>query len=448
MIGTVAALATASGEGALAVIRISGAGAFDIARAIGALGATVVSHRATLRALSYRGERLDQALVLPFEGPRSFTGEDVVELHVHGGRVTQERVLAAVFALGASPAEPGEFSRRALLNGKLDLVQVEAIADVIHAQSEAAHRLAQAHLAGNLSSAIDGLKASLFEVVTLVEAAIDFSLEEHVYSISAEEIVAGVAPVLAGVRELLASYNAGRLRTDGVRVAIVGRPNAGKSSLLNALLKEDRAIVTEVAGTTRDTIRESIAIDGVHYHLTDTAGIREAVDRVESLGVERSRAALAECDVALVVAAADDEQGVEELLALANAKPVGVVVNKIDRNATPSWLGELSEPHVCVSALHGNGLDEVEPFLSQLARAAGLGPSSETTLLTRARHRSALGTVAEDLERAIEAAKAGLGHELLAFDLRAGLAHLGALTGAITDDDILNRIFGDFCVGK
>lgn len=443
---TVAALATASGEGALAVIRISGPEAFAIGRALGAVDASVRSHRALVRRLTHDGELLDQAVVLPFRGPRSFTGEDVLELHVHGGRITAESVQRAVFALGASPAEPGEFSRRALLNGKLDLVQVEAIADVIHAQSESAQRLAQSHLAGTLSEAINELKDALFELVTLVEASIDFALEEHVYSITADEIATGLEPIAARLDRLLGSYADGRLRQDGVTVALIGRPNAGKSSLLNAVLGEDRAIVTDVPGTTRDTIRETIAIDGVQFHLVDTAGLRKATDRVESLGVERTKVALETCDIAVVVVAATDRHGPDALISMASDRPCGVLVNKIDLGE-PEWpVPPLST--LRVSALHGDGISHVEGFLNGLAKRAGLGASTETALLTRERHRATLATAGEDLERAREAAEMGLGHELIAVDLRSALDHLGTLTGAITDDDILNRIFGDFCVGK
>lgn len=446
MVSTVAALATAAGEGAIAVIRISGPRAFDIGRALGALNGEVRSHHALVRRLSHDGDILDQSVILPFAGPKSFTGEDVLELHVHGGRVTAERVISAVFALGAEPAEPGEFSRRALLNGKLDLVQVEAIADVIHARSESAHRLAQSHLAGTLSNAVNAVKEALFELVTLVEAAIDFSLEEHVYSISSSQIAERIDPALEQLHGILSSYAHGRLRQDGVTVALVGRPNAGKSSLLNVLLGEERAIVTDIPGTTRDTIRETIAIDGVHYHLVDTAGLRDTADHVESLGVERTRAALETCDVALLVVAATDRGGPSELLSVVEGRPCGILANKVDL-ARPEWP-EVGVPVLHVSATRGDGLNEIEGFLEGLARRAGLGPSTETVLLTRERHRRTLEAAAADLDRAKDAALGEFGHELVAVDLRSALDHVGALTGAITDDDILNRIFGDFCVGK
>lgn len=458
---TIAALATPWGEGALGVVRISGPDAFEVCRRIGGLGpGAAESHRARVRTLHAphdRADVLDQALVLPFVGPASFTGEDVVELHCHGGDVTLRRVLDALAACDVRTAEPGEFSRRALLNGKLDVVQVEAIADVIHAESEAAQRLAQSHLAGRLSNEIDALKAALAELVTLVEAAIDFSLEEHVYSISAESIVERLTPVRDGIAALLATYDAGRMRRDGVRVAIVGPPNAGKSTLLNRLLREERAIVTAVAGTTRDTIEESLALDGVRYHLVDTAGIRSTDDVVEALGVERSRRALAEADVALLVVDAGDWAAASPLLPELAGLPWLLLVNQVDR------VPDLGVLDAAEASLDGPGrrgtlrvslredassVAQVEVGLRGLAEAAGLRPGSESVLLSRARHRELLMEASSVLETAQTAAESELGHELIALDLRLGLDALGALTGAVTSDDVLARIFGDFCIGK
>lgn len=458
---TIAALATPWGAGALAVIRISGPGALSIVRGLGGLPSTEVeSHRALLRTLrTPDGDPLDQALVLPFVGPRSFTGEDVVELHCHGGEVTVRRVLDALHRAGARAAEPGEFSRRALLNGKLDVVQVEAIADVVHAESEAAQRLAQAHLAGRLSAEIDRLKAALVELVVLVEAAIDFSLEEHVFTIGPAEIADRLAPVASGVAALLETYDAGRLCRDGVRVAIVGPPNAGKSTLLNRLLRHERAIVTEVPGTTRDTIEESVAVGGVRYHLVDTAGIRDTADRVEQLGVERSRRALEASDVALFVAdASAPEPALETLSALSvlGSRPWALVLNKTDLAPAAvlkesfTRLTSLRAPSMVVETSLGltAEVSAIEAALSALATSAGLRPGSESVLLSRARHRDLLEDARGALTAATEAASIGLGHELIATDLRSALHALGSLTGAVTSDDVLAKIFGEFCIGK
>lgn len=444
---TIAAIATPAGVGAIGVIRLSGPAAFQVLGSLASIPSPIPSHVALLRTLRSNGDVLDQALVLPFVGPASFTGEDVVELHCHGGAVTVQRVLDAVLAAGCRTAEPGEFSRRAMLNGKLDLVQVEAIADVIHAESEAAHRLAQSHLAGRLSAEIDTAKGALFHTVTLVEAGIDFSLEEHVYSISGEEISAQLAPVIAQIEGLLATYDAGRLQHDGVKVAIVGRPNAGKSTLLNHWLGEERAIVTDIPGTTRDTVEGAIALDGVRYHLIDTAGVRDTSDTVEALGVERAQRAASSADVVVMVA---DASSAEAPPAVQGDAPILLVLNKRDQASTdPTWVRQIEAVEtVSVSLKTGENVDALSTALRRTATAAGLEPNTESVLLSRARHRDALVSCLEDLRRADEAAMASLGLELVALDLRAALEGLGALTGAVTSDDVLARIFGDFCIGK
>lgn len=256
---TIAAVATPAGVGAVAVIRISGPSAFEVARAVNGVGATVSPRRARVRRLrDAGGAPLDEALTIAFSAPASFTGEDVVELHCHGGALTSRRVLEALFAAGATAAEPGEFTARALANGRLDLTQAEAIADVIRAEGDAAHRLAQEQLRGGLRAAVEPLTRALADLLVRVEAAIDFSLEEHVYSVSSDEVVALAAPIAAGLDRLLSTYAAGRRIREGVRVAIVGYPNAGKSSLLNRWLSEERALVSPIPGTTRDTVEEVV----------------------------------------------------------------------------------------------------------------------------------------------------------------------------------------------
>lgn len=447
---TIAALATAPGAAALGVIRVSGPAAFDVVRAIWpALGDPPESHRARVARLRDGNELLDEALVLPFVAPRSFTGEHVVELHCHGGPVTLQRVLDAVLRQGAKPADAGAFSRQALQNGKLDLVQVEAIADLVHAESTSAQRLALDHLAGRLSAAIDGAKEELTALVALVEAAIDFSLEEHVYSLPAAEIVERATPVRDAVAALLATYDDGRLRADGVRVAIVGRPNAGKSTLLNHLLGEDRALVTDIAGTTRDYLEEAVVLDGVRYHLVDTAGLRATEDAVEALGIERARAQMARADAALLVADASEPDAALELRAELGALPHAVLWNKVDLlpGGTAQPLPEVGRSHR-VSLRTGEGVETLPELLRALAGEAGLDAGRASVLIHRARHRELLQEAEAALERALTAAEAELGHELVAVDLQEALVALGGLTGAVTSDDVLARIFSDFCIGK
>jgi tRNA modification GTPase len=441
---TIAAIATAPGRGAIGIIRLSGPQSLEIATALGAR--TLESHRARVCRLTWQGDVLDEALVLPFLGPGTFTGEHCLELHCHGGPVTLRRVLDAVQQAGARIAEPGEFARRAMLNGKLDLVQVEAIADIIEAESDSAHAHAQRHLAGALSGQVDALKERLVQLVLLVEAAIDFSLEEHVYTITPEEMEAQLGPIRDGVGTLLATYQSGRLHNDGVRVALVGRPNAGKSTLLNTLLGEDRALVTPIAGTTRDYLEEKLTLDGVLFRLIDTAGLRETEDEVERLGVARTRERAAGADAVLVVADASSPEELPSLLAELPQLPTALLWNKCDLvEGIPTVRGAPGRS-LAVSLSKGVGVDELPELLLALAESAGLSRGSESVLLTRARHRDTLTEVATSLERATEALE--LGHELVALDLRIALDGLGSLTGAVTTDDLLDRIFAGFCIGK
>ncbi len=446
---TIVALATPVGEGAIAVVRLSGAQAFAIAGTIARLGAAPASHRAVLRTLRDGDDVLDQALVIPFVGPASATGEDVVELHCHGGRVTPRRVVDALVRAGARPAEPGEFTRRALARGRLDLLQVEAIADVIHAQSEAGHRLAQQHLAGELSAYIDAAKAQLVELLTLVEAAIDFADEEDVDVIAPAEVARRAVDVIGALDALLGTWNTGRLRHDGVRVAIVGAPNAGKSTLLNHLLGHDRALVTDVPGTTRDWLEEGWSLDGQLFRLVDTAGLRDTVDRVEALGVERARQIVDEADVAVVVVDATAPALDAALVEALRGRPWALVCNKCDLAAPAAAdLGRGAVGRVDLSLRTGVGCDGLDDMLRALASAAGIADGEGGVAITRARHHVELLTAREALETAREGATIGVEHELMALDLRAALDALGRLTGAVTSDDVLRRILSDFCIGK
>ncbi len=443
---TIAAIATPIGEGALGVIRISGSGALAILKALARFSEAPSSHRVYLRHLVYEGELLDEGVVLFFKGPRSFTGEDVVELQCHGGWVGLRRVLDAVLALGARAAEPGEFSRRALLNGKLDLVQVEAIADVIHARSEAAHRLALTHLAGRLSQRVDEIKSALARLLAMVEAAIDFAAEEHVYTIEASEIHSALAPIEVSVTRLLETYDAGRMQHEGVRVAIVGRPNAGKSTLLNHLLQTDRAMVSEIPGTTRDYLEESVSIGGVLFRIVDTAGLRDTEDRLEALGVKIAVNQALQADIMLVVVDAQTPGDLAEVRKHLPDRPYAVIWSKSDLGSEPREVVGARSCYVSFKTKVGVGA--LEPLLVGLARDAGLRADEDTVLITRARHRGLLLDARSCLKRGAEAAGAGMPHEFVAQDLREGLDALGALTGAITSDDILGSIFGEFCVGK
>lgn len=434
----------------MAVVRLSGRDALGVAaRLLAPESRLPPSHRAAVRTLWQDGRRLDEVLVICFLGPRSFTGEDIVELQCHGGLVNVQLVVDACLAAGARVAEPGEMTRRAMLNGKLDLLQVEAIADVIRARSERAHSLAQAHLAGGLSAEVSRLTEAVAALLMLVEAGIDFGLEEHVFSVDAAEVAARARAAGEEVAALLRTHAAGRMRSEGVRIALVGRPNVGKSSLLNRLLGRERAIVSEVAGTTRDTIEETVVHRGLLFRFVDTAGLHESDDRLESLGMERSRAALREADAVLMVAAGSEELASVLPEVAACSGPFGVLWNKRDlggedpRGRTPEAAGE-----GWVSLLTGEGTAELWPLLERLAGAAGVRFDEDTGLITRARHREALTEALDALMRAANAAEGGLDAELVALDLREALDALGKMTGAVTSEEILNRIFAGFCIGK
>lgn len=443
---TIVALSTPPGEGALGVVRASGPRAVEILQHLATFRDAPTDRHAYLRRLVEGDDVLDQAVVIVFYGPHSFTGEDTVELSCHGGKVTLQRVIDAWIARGARLAEPGEFSRRALENNRLDLLQVEAIADVIHAESVEAQRLAQRHLDGKLSASIASIRDPLFELVALVEAAIDFSTEEHVYTITPEEIHAKAAPLEAAIDALLQTYDDGRMRTEGVRLAIVGPPNAGKSSLLNHLLAEERAIVTDIAGTTRDYIEESCSIGGIHFRLVDTAGIRETEDRVESIGVEQARRLAREADVILLVGDASQPASLHAIAAELEGRAYGVLWNKADLVDHPQPARGVASAQLSLRT--GEGIDALEPLLVELAQRAGYGQNAGSALLTRARHKETLQAARDHLTQALDAADMGLDHTFIALDLRQALDAMASMTGAITSDDILNKIFDGFCIGK
>ena len=461
---TIAAIATAPGAAGLAVLRVSGPDALAIAGAVFRGGSPLT--RAASHTLHHGwahtvtdARRLDEVVAAVFRAPRSYTGEDVVELSCHGGRLSAERLLEAVVASGARLARPGEFTQRAFLNGRIDLAQAEAVADVIHAESVAAHELALAQLAGLLSNTLDALADRTTDALAEVEARVDFA--EDVGGVEVPpHVVALIAAVRGDLDAMLASAAWGRAVRDGVRVPLVGRPNVGKSSLFNALIGEERAIVTEVPGTTRDRVTESIELFGARVTLSDTAGLRESADVVESIGVARARGTIDESRAVLwVVDGAMPLDSADEQIAVAFAgKRVLVALNKSDLATaiTPRSLELLLRDtrwsaSVLVSAARGDGLAELRELLAQLIEAA---PPTDTSggaapaALANPRHVDAIGRAAAALGRASEAAAAGSPGEIVALELRDSLAAIGEVTGRAVDDDVLDRIFGRFCIGK
>jgi tRNA modification GTPase len=437
---TIAAIATPAGRGGIGVVRVSGPGAPGIARAlIGALPAPRQAQLAAFRDAD--GDRIDEGLALFFPAPHSYTGEAVVELQGHGGPVVMHALLTACLDAGARLAEPGEFTRRAFLEGRLDLAQAEAVADLIDAASRSAARSALRSLQGEFSAAIASLSAALVELRALTEAMLDFP-EEEVDALHRDDAAGRLERVRAALEAVFARSRQGSLLRSGVHVVLAGRPNVGKSSLLNRLAGEDRAIVTPIAGTTRDALRESIEIDGVPLVVVDTAGLRESREEVERIGVERARAEIARADVVLFVIEAGAGLSNEERALLA-AMPDGVpcvrVANKIDRVDAGRCMDADS---VAVSAKTGAGLDALRRAILD---AAGWHPGEESLFLARERHLRALSKARNHLEAA---AQEHGRWELFAEELRLAHAALGEITGEFSADELLGEIFARFCIGK
>jgi tRNA modification GTPase len=390
---------------------------------------------------------IDEGLALYFAAPASFTGEDVLELHGHGGPVVMDLLLSRVLALGARLARPGEFSERAFLNDKLDLAQAEAIADLIDSETAAAARLAVRSLDGEFSRRVGQLVDQLIQLRMYVEAAIDFP-EEEIDFLSDGKVAADLQAIRDRIAAVQASARVGRLLRDGMTLVIAGLPNAGKSSLLNALAGAETAIVTDIPGTTRDLLRERIQIDGMPVHLVDTAGLREAADAVERIGVERARAEMARADRVLWVydGQADPTHAGFDSAQLPQGVPVTFVRNKADVTGDPPGERDsASGTEIALSAKTGVGVDALR---AHLQAAMGFAGAAEGEFIARRRHLDAIGRACEHLARGERALRDGAAGELLADDLRQAQHALSEITGAFTADDLLGEIFASFCIGK
>lgn len=441
---TIAAIATAPGRGGVGVVRISGSGLADFAQ--GLVGKPLKprhAHYADFRGQD--GELIDQGLALFFPAPHSFTGEDVLELQGHGGPVVMQMLLRRCLELGARLAEPGEFTRRAFLNDKLDLAQAESVADLIDAGSEAAARSALRSLAGAFSTEIHTLVEQLINLRMLVEATLDFP-EEDIDFLEAADARGKLAGIHAQLERVSRTARQGALLREGMHVVLIGQPNVGKSSLMNALAGEDVAIVTEIAGTTRDTVRELIQLDGVPMHIIDTAGLRETEDRVEQIGIERTWAAVGKADLALLLI--DSREGItahdQAILArLPEKLPRVHVFNKVDLTGEAVGHGE-EDGHAVLrlSAKAGLGLDELKRTLLQMV---GWGGSDAGVFLARERHLDAIRRASSHLHTA---AQVWQQVELFAEELRLAQHDLSSITGEFTADDLLGEIFSRFCIGK
>lgn len=442
---TIAAVATPRGEGGIGVIRVSGPASAAIAREL--LRRDPEPRHAYYCAFAdANAAPIDRGLLIYFKAPHSYTGDDVLELHTHGSPVVLRLLLARLIELGARHARPGEYSERAFLNGKLDLAQAEAVADLIASGSEAAARAALRSLDGEFSQRVRALTAAVVRLRVWIEAAIDFP-EEEIDFLAAPELRTDLSAVRTDLAALLDAARRGVRLADGLHVVIVGRPNAGKSSLLNALAASERAIVTEIPGTTRDLVRETVELDGVALTLVDTAGLREGADVVEREGIRRARAELSRADVALVVGDSDDAQSDLALLGEVAANAVRIVVrNKIDLAGLPARRERRGDlVHVSLSARTGAGLDLLR---AELRHLAGGGDSADGACTARARHVAALERAREHLAAAESALIESNAGELAAEELREVQRQLGEITGEFTSEDLLGAIFGSFCIGK
>lgn len=442
---TICARATAPGRGGVTVIRVSGPAVAGIAA--GLSGTLPAPRQAELRPFrGVDGEAIDTGILLYFPAPHSFTGEDVLELQAHGGAMVCEMLLERLRELGARPAEPGEFSRRAFLNDKLDLGQAEAIADLIDADSRAAARAAHRSLSGRFSELVMGLNERVTQLRVYVEAALDFP-EEEIDFLDNAELQTRLAETAAVFDRVEHSLHQGVLLRDGVHVVLAGRPNAGKSSVLNALAGYDAAIVTEVPGTTRDLVREQLSLDGLPLHIVDTAGLRDDAGRVEAEGIRRTRAQLATADHALLIvdATTDWPATVAELEAeLPSGLNHTVVVNKVDLTTDEPGAGADAET-VYVSAKTGAGL---EALAEHLKTRLGYESPGEGTVIARQRHVDALSRAREHYAAGCCQLQEHRAGELLAADLLQVQNALAEITGEFTSDDLLGEIFANFCIGK
>jgi tRNA modification GTPase len=455
---TIAAIATPLGEGGIGIIKISGPQAVQILQRLFAPPANQRESHAIPppRRLTWghitdpeTGEIVDEVLTVVMPAPNSYTRQDVVEIQSHGGIVAVRKILQLVLTSGARLAEAGEMTLRAYINGRLDLAQAEAVSDIVQAHTDAALRVAVDQLEGHLSAQVRRARSQLIEVLAYLEASIDFVEDE----IPPQDVLTPLTNIQTTVKGLLATADRGRIYRYGVRATIVGRPNVGKSSLLNMLLRGDRAIVTPIPGTTRDTLEETVNIQGIPVVLVDTAGIRQAAaEEVEQMGIDRSLQALERADMVLMVVDGSEPLTQEDISIAANigSRSALVIINKSDLPPYPSGVETLplqGVPHIHISAMTGQGIDQLEAAIAQEI-LGGQVIAADTPLVSSPRHQALLSAAAAQIDSAIEGHQMGRDADLIAIDVRDAVNSLGEITGETASEDLLETIFSRFCIGK
>lgn len=444
----IVAIATPYGEGAIGIIRLSGKNVLDIVKKFFKTKGQIKPRYAHFGKLyDEEGEELDEGILIYYKAPNSYTGEDLVELNLHGNPRILKRALEVFLKAGVRLAEPGEFTKRAFLNGKLDLTQAEAVAELISAKTELARKVALKQLQGELSRYIRPLRESLLELLAYIEADIEFA-EEDIPTLTREQVLEMVERVTKGIKELLKTAKTGKFIREGIKLAIVGRPNVGKSSLFNALLKEERAIVTDIAGTTRDYIEETLQIREIPVKLIDTAGIRETEDVVEKIGVERSKQKIEEADLILFVVDASSKITDKDLKIYEEIKNKEhiIVANKIDLGIKADLEIFKGKSIIKVSALKGEGLENLS---EEILKKIGLQLDESVNIYVSVRHETLLKKAKEVLEKFKEEYKIReISPEIAMLDLREAADYLGEILGEITTEDVLGKIFSTFCIGK
>lgn len=461
---TIVALATPSGAGAIAVIRLSGEEALEIASGIfssvsGKVLKKQKTHTIHLGHIKDGDRTLDEVLISVFKNPNSYTGEDVVEISCHGSAFIQQEIIQLCLRKGCRMAQAGEFTLRAFLNAKMDLSQAEAVADLIASDSEASHQLAIQQMRGGFSNEIKRLREELLNFASLIELELDFA-EEDVAFANRDDFQQLITKITQVLKRLIDSFATGNVLKNGIPVAIVGEPNVGKSTLLNALLNEERAIVSDIAGTTRDTIEDEIVIGGVGFRFIDTAGIRETTDTIEGLGIKKTFEKMEQAQVVVYLFDAQEfkvsgskfQIEIEKIKNKYPQKPLVVVANKIDRlseNEKTNFIKTLT-PQVShltpISAKTGNGVEELKTTLLDFVNTGAL--RNNETIVTNTRHYDSLLKALEEIQKVQAGINSNLSGDLLAIDIRQALYHFGEITGEISNDELLGNIFANFCIGK